>query len=442
MGKATFTPAQNAFRFYENGTETGSVAIANQDTNITRNLDSSSLLLLRIRIQEVGGASGGVNDDWQLQFSKNSGAYQDVNGTNGLSGNNSFDLTEGDPTTNRLGAGSGSFVAGEIAETTTAVINHQLTASNFTEHLWSLIANSSQLNNGDTLDFRVLINGSTMTYNVTPRITVSKTPPIVPQDETISLTLDTTTITQNHVVASIDSAIALTIDNTTINQNHALTAQDIALGITTDNTTVEEVTTIVPQDIALSLTENNTTISQNHILVVQDIALSLSEDNATITQNHVIASQDTLLSLSEDNTAITQIHIIVVQDLAVGSGADNGSLSQNHILVINDLLLSSQIDATTIEETAETVIAPNDISLSLSEDSNTLTQNHILTTDDLLLSMLIIEAALGQTDDGSPYKVKLPPRHLGFSRPVQPPRQTGFSLPIAPIRRTRPPRSY
>lgn len=90
-------------------------------------------------------------------------------------GFNSGSLTDGNATTNRLGAGTGSFVAGEISEDG-LVDNHQITASNYTEHLYSLTLVSAQLANNDTLDFRVLRNGATtgMTYTVTPRITVSK----------------------------------------------------------------------------------------------------------------------------------------------------------------------------------------------------------------------------------------------------------------------------
>jgi hypothetical protein len=83
-------------------------------------------------------------------------------------------LTDGGATTNRLGAGTGSFVAGEVSETG-LVTDHQLTASNYTEHLYSLTVVSSAVADTDTLDFRVLRNGAVLnSYAVTPRITVSK----------------------------------------------------------------------------------------------------------------------------------------------------------------------------------------------------------------------------------------------------------------------------
>lgn len=86
---------------------------------------------------------------------------------------NSASLTDGNATTNRLGAGSGSFVAGEISEDG-LVDNLRITASNYTELLYSLTIESTAVADADTLDFRVLRNGATtgMTYTVVPRITV------------------------------------------------------------------------------------------------------------------------------------------------------------------------------------------------------------------------------------------------------------------------------
>jgi hypothetical protein len=173
---ATFD--QIAFRLYEDGTESGSSPIDSQDTDITRNVDSDSNLHLRFRIDETKGISGDSTDDWQLQYSKNAASYTDVtSGSSNAKGFNSA-LTDGGATTNRatngITDGTGSFVAGEISEDG-LIDDHQLTASNFTEHLYTLTLVSADLANNDTLDFRILRNGSTITYSQTPTITASKT---------------------------------------------------------------------------------------------------------------------------------------------------------------------------------------------------------------------------------------------------------------------------
>jgi hypothetical protein len=178
----TFT--QRAFRFYEDGSESGSTAVDTQDTNISRLTDSDSNLGLRLSIQETANSGGATTDDWQLQYSKNSGAYTDVTtSSSNVKGYNSGSLTDAGATTNRASSditdpGTGSFAAGLISEDGLAD-NHQLTAANYTEHLFSLTVVAADTAAGDTLDFRLLYNGAStyFTYTVTPRVTVTKTGP-------------------------------------------------------------------------------------------------------------------------------------------------------------------------------------------------------------------------------------------------------------------------
>jgi len=168
-----------AFRFYEDGSETGSTAIAAESTNITRSVVAgNSALQLRYGVQEsgAGSASGATTDDYQVQYAKNGGAYTSVGAaTTNVRAFPSANLTDAAATTQRLSAGSGSFVAGEIDEADGIVTDWQLTANNFSELLYSLELVSADLAHNDTLDFRVLRNGAVFnTYSVTPRITVSK----------------------------------------------------------------------------------------------------------------------------------------------------------------------------------------------------------------------------------------------------------------------------
>jgi hypothetical protein len=88
---------------------------------------------------------------------------------------NSTNLTDGAATTNRLGAGSGSFVAGEISEDG-LVDDFGWTDGDYTELLYSITLLSTGLVVDDTLAFRVLRNGSTdgITYTATPEITVAE----------------------------------------------------------------------------------------------------------------------------------------------------------------------------------------------------------------------------------------------------------------------------
>lgn len=90
-----------------------------------------------------------------------------------VGGYDSANLTDGAATTNRLGAGSGSFVAGKVSEDG-LVDDLGWTANNYTELLYSVTLKQSDLTPADTLRFRVLRNGVTtgLTYTQTPTITI------------------------------------------------------------------------------------------------------------------------------------------------------------------------------------------------------------------------------------------------------------------------------
>lgn len=170
---------QKRFRFYnDDGSEAANTAIAAEDTNISPNVYSDANVVLRIQIQESGGTGGASTDDWRLQYSKNSGAYTDVTGSSSnVKGFNSSNLTDGGATTNRLTAGTGSFVAGLVSEDGLAD-NLDITASNYSELLYTLTLISADVVATDTLDFRVLQNGGVLsTYTIYPRVTITKTAP-------------------------------------------------------------------------------------------------------------------------------------------------------------------------------------------------------------------------------------------------------------------------
>lgn len=171
-----FALTQRAYRFYnDDGSETTATAAAAENTNLTVSETTNTNIVLRVGLQESGSGSfsGATTDDFQLQYSKNGGAYTNITtSSSNVKGFDSTNLTDAGTTTNRLSAGTGSFVAGEISESG-LVTDRQVTANNYTEMLYTLTVVAADVAANDTLDFRVLLNGGTITYSVTPRITAS-----------------------------------------------------------------------------------------------------------------------------------------------------------------------------------------------------------------------------------------------------------------------------
>jgi hypothetical protein len=171
----TSTPSfsQTAYGWYEDGSETASAdAGVGVSTAIDRYLDGDQSLGLRIRLQITNAVSGASTDDFQLQYAKNGGAFANLTtATTDVKAFASANLTDQGATTNRLGAGTGSFVAGLVSEDGLAD-NKQVTASNYSEFLYTVQLVAANLADGDVITFRVLRNGSTITYSVTPQVTV------------------------------------------------------------------------------------------------------------------------------------------------------------------------------------------------------------------------------------------------------------------------------
>ena len=112
-------------------------------------------------ISDTGSTTGAATDDWQLQYSLNSGTWTDVTTSSSVvKAYDNSNLTDGAATTQRLSGGIGSFGAGEISEDG-LVDDLQIIATNWTEFLFALKIVSADVANADVITFRVLYNATT-----------------------------------------------------------------------------------------------------------------------------------------------------------------------------------------------------------------------------------------------------------------------------------------
>lgn len=169
---------QDAFRWYEDGTESGSTEAAAENTAIEADVQVTSLdQHLRIRIQ-ASAQAGAATDDYQLQYRKNAGTWTDVTtSSSDVQGFDSSNLTDGNATTQRLSAGSGTYRSGAISEDGLIDDLNPWSASgssNYTELLYAVRFIRADVDDEDEIEFRVLYNGSTITYSATPSATINK----------------------------------------------------------------------------------------------------------------------------------------------------------------------------------------------------------------------------------------------------------------------------
>lgn len=219
IGHGTFDVSQVHYRFYnDDGSEAASTPIAAEDTAVSLAAQygaTSAIVHLRITLDEISGLlDGATTDAWWLQVSQNGGAYQNISAASTLArGVATANLTNAGATTNRATNGltdpAGAFDPGEQC-TDGLIDSMQILLSNFTEVVYSLQLQGSDLANADTLDFQVRLNSANLvSYAVTPRINVTQTNPTISSGSMADADRDWTTPYQD-IAVTFSRAVAIT----------------------------------------------------------------------------------------------------------------------------------------------------------------------------------------------------------------------------------------
>ncbi len=132
---------------------------------------------IRFTVNSTGSPSPS-SQTYNLAVSKNSGAYGAINGSSGVLSSSAASASADNAsiTSAQLPVGTGVFIAGQY-DNTGATAAQTLPNGDYTEFEFGLILDFTNLNNSDTLDFRIYQNGTTTalnTYTQTPRVTVEK----------------------------------------------------------------------------------------------------------------------------------------------------------------------------------------------------------------------------------------------------------------------------
>ena len=167
----TFTPEADAFGIYEDGTESGAAERLGENIfgMLNHTLAADQQFQYRSRVQETAGGAGAATDNWGLEYEKNdSASWVAITASSALlQADTASSLTDGGATTDRLSAGTGSFVAGEQEEINGVIEDLQLTADNYTNLLWGLKPIEGDISSGDYVKLRVTLNGSPISNTIT-----------------------------------------------------------------------------------------------------------------------------------------------------------------------------------------------------------------------------------------------------------------------------------
>ncbi len=150
--------------------------ITTEDQSAAEVIDTDKDFRIRFVIANTGDAI--ANADWTLRVSKNSGSYNVITTTSADVQSSSTASSSADDTTLttanfQLTAGTGTAAIGQYDENGALPVN--LSAGDFFEIEWGLTIVDADVNDADTLDFRVYYNSAALdVYDITPRVEVNK----------------------------------------------------------------------------------------------------------------------------------------------------------------------------------------------------------------------------------------------------------------------------
>jgi hypothetical protein len=170
---------QAGFRAYaDDGAINAATPLAAENTAWTPTLDTN--FRFRAVIDEGGGPLGGVLD-FKLQYSKNGGAWTDVNLTSLVVRTFASPIVANNAaTTRQLTSGTGTFVAGTFDENNGAAGSAStIDNGELTEIEWCAQVRSADVTNGDTVQLRAVETVGTVpfaSYTQVPTLTISGGP--------------------------------------------------------------------------------------------------------------------------------------------------------------------------------------------------------------------------------------------------------------------------
>lgn len=303
----TFGITARAYRWYGDGTETGATALAAENTQYTALVLADFPTVLRYGVQEsgTGSASGASTDDYQLQYSLNGGAFTNVTSSSTVvQGFTSADLTDAAGTTQRLSAGTGSFITGEIAETDGLLTDWQLTANNHSELLFAIQVMAADTAESDVITFRVLRNGGVFnTYSVTPQITVTTLQQYVltADSGTFAMTGTSANLEWNRLVAAASGSFSMAGTDANLEHAHLVAAGSGSFVMTGQDATLiyEQGDPVLAADSgAFAMTGAAASLEWSRLVAAATGAFMMAGQSASLEWGHEVAAESGVFTMN------------------------------------------------------------------------------------------------------------------------------------------------
>jgi hypothetical protein len=161
--------SERAFRFRnDDGSQTTATWKAAQNTTISQLVGANFRLRVESQMTNAGDTTAVA---WTLQYRIDGGTWTTATDATAVRYVTSSFVSNGTATTNQLTAGTGTFVAGYVMTSANPTSTNSMVASTHTENEWNL--RLVGVDNGATVEFRVLVNDTAQTGTTTPSLTAT-----------------------------------------------------------------------------------------------------------------------------------------------------------------------------------------------------------------------------------------------------------------------------
>lgn len=388
---------QAAYRFYSDGTESGSTALGTQSTAYTLATNTDQNIGVRVRVQEtLGGLS---TDLYDLHYRTNGGSWTLVGASTAVKNYNSPNTTNNGATTNRLGAGSGSFVAGKIFEQGSAGQTIALTGNNYTEILYQVTVQAASFNNADVVEFKIVSgDGSRWTYSSTPTLNIDKTVIKAGSDSTLVTGTDTrltTLVTRTPSTDTTQISSSETSSFATVavsgTDSTLITGTDTSTGITASRTTTDSTLISSSETGAfgtVAVTGNDSTLITGSDATVSIVASRTTSDSTLVSSSETSAFANVAVAGS-DSTLVTGSDIVSATLVTRTPSTDTTQISSSETSAFSTVAVTAsdttQISSSETSSFATVAVSGTDSTLVSSSESSAAYIN-LPGTDSTLIS--------------------------------------------------------
>ena len=171
------------------------------------------------------------------------------------------------------------------------------------------------------------------------------------------------------ITLSVDSiSLSMAMDSATLTQANQLAVDSIELMTSLDAVTLQQAHVLIPDDISLSSVMDAVTLSSAGQLSVDSLQLNIGLESVALQQANVLSVDNLLLDTALESPDLSVGLTLVPDSIWLATLLDQVSLTQSHVLTVDDLTQSISLDNVTLTVAGQ-VIGPGTLTIGITGPS-------------------------------------------------------------------------